>query len=140
MTDEEFEKVESWLNRGWEIDNEINALIQAKDRAFSALVSPPASFGKERVDGGGENGVQKKEDHLVELGNEIDNRIDELCKIKCEILRVIKKINNSKLRTILIERYINFKGWSKIADIIHYSERHTMNLYNDALEKLKDFI
>lgn len=47
---------------------------------------------------------------------------------------MINKIDDSMLRTLLIERYINNKKWDDVADSINYSWSQTHRNHKKALE------
>lgn len=107
-----------WLNRARRIDNEINALQQAQQNAWARVVSITAAPSGVSVSGTKD---PHKFDRYVELQDKINRRIDELHAVKLEILAVIEQVDDTVLRTLLLERYINCKTWERIAVDTHYS-------------------
>lgn len=72
---------------------------------------------------------------LVELKNKINAKIDETCREKQEVIDDIKKIKESSYRTILYERYINYRTFEEISTLLHYSYFHTCKLHGYALQE-----
>lgn len=124
-----------WLNRGYRLDNEINALIRMREKIYADATNVTAQYGGERVQTSTTNSRQKLYDMLADVENDINARIDTLVDIKMQIKRVIDAIDDTRLRTVLIERYINFLPWYKIAQAMHYDDSYVRKeLYKSALE------
>lgn len=116
-----------WLSRGYDIDKEINALLLAQVRVRASMMHiTPAYSGDVRVQTSVVRGDQAETaiDRLTELEKRINERIDALTAVKAEILSAIAKIDNATLRTLLVERYVNFKAWEAIAAGMHYDTDH----------------
>lgn len=125
--------------RGWEINTEINTLLEEKEKAFSQACSVTAPTDRERVTTTRRNTSEEK---FVRYSNEdyekeIDRRIDELYQIKLEILSAIGTVNDSTLRKLLVKRYLQFKTWEQIAVEMNYSYMHVTRLHGKALQEVK---
>lgn len=79
-------------------------------------------------------------DSLVELENKIDNRIDELMRVKAEILEAVNRVQDGAFRQLLTRRYIEFKTWEQIAVDMNYSYRQVTRMHGRALLALKDVL
>lgn len=123
-----------WLMRAWKIDKEIDTLLEAKQKAFNRCVSTTVRPKEVSVSGGG--GADPMVEY-VRLEEKIDERVDELHRIKGEILDTISAVPDGTLRTLLIERYINFKTWEQIAVDMGYSWRQVFRLHGEALQEVK---
>lgn len=110
--------VKDWLNRARRLDYEINALQRAKGNAWDQVISITSAPTGITVT---QTKNPHKFDRLVELTDKIDRRIDELCNVKAEILAVIEQVEDTTLRQLLIERYINCQTWERIAVDLGYS-------------------
>ena len=133
--------VKEWLNRGWELNKEINQLLESQHKAFAKATKSTATSEGERVQKSAGNSMEHKFINYAAYSEMVDERIDVLYAIKQEILEAVNKVNDSTLRTLLIARYINFKKWEKIACEMHYSYKHIVHiLHPKALSKLKDVI
>ena len=126
-----------WLNRGRNLNEEINALINAKEKALYDACNVSIAYDKERVQTSQYNSSEMKFSKFADYSKAIDDRIDELYRIKQEILNAIYEVKNSTYRTLLIERYINFKTWEQIAVKINYDYYHVIkHLHPKALKAI----
>ena len=73
---------------------------------------------------------------MVDLENEINEDIDALIDLKAEIMRRIKRVENTEYQTILELRYLCFKRWEEIAVEMGYSLRRLYELHDCALEEI----
>jgi len=73
---------------------------------------------------------------MVDLENEINEDIDVLVDLKAEIMRRIKRVENTEYQTILELRYLCFKRWEEIAVEMGYSLRRLYELHDCALEEI----
>jgi len=71
---------------------------------------------------------------MVDLENEINEDIDALVDLKAEIMRRIKRVENTEYQTILELRYLCFKRWEVIAVELGYDLRYLYKLHDQALE------
>lgn len=126
-----------WLQRGWKLDKEITALLRlkadARDRAIHITPSYEGSGVQSAPD-------PHKFDRLVELESLIDERVDELCRIRGEILRAIALVPDARYRTLLIERYTEFKPWEQIAVDMNYSFRQITRMHGEAILQVRQIV
>jgi uncharacterized protein involved in exopolysaccharide biosynthesis len=73
---------------------------------------------------------------MVDLENEINEDIDALVDLKAEIMRRIKRVENTEYQTILELRYLCFKRWEEIAVEMGYSLRRLYELHDCALDEI----
>lgn len=107
-----------WLMRAWKIDMEIESLLSAKKETWERCISVTSHPKETSVSSTSD---PHKFDAYVALEQKIDQRIDDLVSVKEEILSAINLVKDGTLRTLLIERYINFKTWERIAVDMSYS-------------------
>jgi hypothetical protein len=128
--------VKEWLNRGYRIDVEINALLEEQAAAFRRAAGATTGGG-EKVQTSKRNTSEDRLVNYAAYSELIDRRIDELYAIKTEIAEAIGKVDDNTLRTLLTLRYINFETWEQIAVNMHYCRVHiTRNLHPKALQAL----
>lgn len=124
----------SWLNRGRNIDREINVLLAAKEEARDRLTHITQSYD-------GDCAQMTKDPHkfdrIVELDNMIDQRIDDLYEVKKEIMAMVAKLDDSRHRQILEARYVSGWTWERIAVEINYSYQQTLRLHGYALQAIE---
>lgn len=122
-----------WLNRGYRIDTEINALIKERDKALFMATSATANQGSEKVQTSRRNTSEYKFVNYVAYEETINKRINELYAVKNEILQAIAMVKGDTLRKLLILRYIDFEKWETIAKLMGYDERYVYKLHTKAL-------
>ena len=126
-----------YLRRAYKLNEEIDQLEAAKHKMFSRITSITPKHNGHTVS------VTKdpyKYDSYAQFAAEIDNRVDELVSIKSDILNTIKKVEDAKLRTLLIARYINFMTFEGIAVMMNYDWRHIMRLHSAALKAIDEVL
>ena len=134
--------VKEWLNRGYRIDCEINALLSEREKAFNLackVSAPPCD--SERVSTSGGNGSEQRFIKYADYSRLINQRVDELYEIKREILTVISRVESNTYRTLLTMRYVQFATWESIAESMKYSEKWVReHLHKNALNACIDKI
>lgn len=126
-----------WLKRGWKLDREIQQLIEAREEAFTAATSTTSNTEGEKIQTSQKNTSEAKIIRYTAYTEQIDRRIDELYRIKQEILEAVSAVENVTCRTLLFERYVMFKTWEKIAVDMNYSWRQVVRLHGKALREIK---
>lgn len=122
-----------FLSRGRWIEREITSLIRTRDETRDRLTHITQNY-----DGDGAQTTKDphKFDALVELEYKLDERIDELCAVKTEILDAIGKLEDRRERLALQLYYIDMKSWEQVAVELHYSWRQTMYIRKQAINNI----
>lgn len=129
--------VKEWLKNGRNLNFEIQALREARNRALNAAVGGAVDYGAERVQTSGGNGTERLFVAYSQYSAELERRIAELEDYQAEMLRLINKVSNTTYRTLLIEYYINCKSWEDVGTDMHYSYVHIVNrLHPQALNEI----
>ena len=132
--------VKEWLSRARFIDNEVNSLMREQQRAFELATSTTGAWSEDKIQGSGRNSAEQNMIKYAEYSKMIDNRIGELRDIKVEIMDKIGEVEDPLLRSILINRYINFWNSERIACDLAYSYKQTCRLHGKALLAMKDVL
>ena len=74
---------------------------------------------------------------FIDTENEINAEIDQLVDLKREVRSVISQINHREYQTLLELRYLCFKTWDQIGDLMNYSTKYIFELHERALKKIK---
>lgn len=125
-----------WLNRGRNMDKEIKALQRAQQQAYDRATSAVSDSAAEKVQTSPRNNTENSFITYASYSEKIDKRIEELTAIQQEIFEAIKALDDTTLRTILTEKYINFRTFEQIAADLEYSSVHISRLHKKAIEKL----
>lgn len=126
-----------WLSRARFIDREIALLQKTKEETRDNLTKITQSY---ESDGAQTTKDPHKYDRLVELENEIDQKVDELIDTKREILNVIFKVEDRNQRQVLISYYIRMKTLEKIAVEMNYSFRQIGNIRRYGIREVQKII
>ena len=130
-----------WLQRARNIDNEIKTLREQKEILFTELTKCTVPTDGERVGGSRLNTREQKQIKYADLCEILERKEIGLLVLKAEIIKAIENIPDSVSRTILYERYINFKKWHQIARTVHYSDKHIIQkLHPKALRYIEKII
>ena len=129
--------VKQWLMRARDIDREINSLLKEKQEVRDRVCKITQSYTGDTVSSSKD---PHKFDRVVELELEIDRQIDELVRVKGEILNAISQLSDGRYREILRLRYIRGLTFEKIAVEMNFSWRHACTLHGRALLKIGEVI
>ncbi len=133
--------VKEWLNRGYRLDKEINALMREQKRALELATKTTAPADGEKVQTSNGNTSEARFINYADYKKLIDNRIAELYATKHEIITAIDSVGDNTLRQLLIHRYIEFMRWEKIAEDMNYSYVHVVHtLHPKALSAISKIV
>lgn len=126
-----------WLNRGRALNKTIEGLEKAKARAYDIAVGTAAEL-TEKVQESHGNSVEDRLVTYADYCRRIDEHKTELLKILKEIMEAIMKVEDGRLRALLIGRYLSFMSWEQVAEEIGQSDRWTRTrLHGDALREIE---
>lgn len=126
-----------WLLRAKRLDEEIEGLLETRDAEKAKITKITQTLSGSVVQSSKD---PHKFDRLVELEMEIDKAVDELIRVKGEVLAGIMKLEDGRHRKILRERYIDGMTFEEIAVSIKYSWKQTRRLHAAALAKMEELI
>lgn len=130
--------IKEFLNQAFYLDRLIQVNKDELKRLRSVADSIPSpDLSSERVQGGERSDrIGNTVARIVDLECEIQADIDEYIRVKCDIRRVINGVSKPKLKLILQERYLNFKKWEQIQDVVEITDlRYLFRLHNAALDE-----
>lgn len=115
----------------------IEGLEKAKARAYDIAVGTAAEL-TEKVQESRGNSVEDRMITYADYCRDIDKHKTELFKILKEIMEAIMKVEDGRLRALLIGRYLSFMSWEQVAEEIGQSDRWTRTrLHSDALREIE---
>lgn len=129
-----------YLRRYRDLNQHIDSKLDeiAHLREIATKLSPTATFNQ-----GGDisDKVGKTAAKIVDLQNEIDSEITEICRIRSEIEQTIAAVDDADCRLLLSLRYINGYSWRRIAAKMAYSEDNVKGyLHQKALRKVTEIL
>lgn len=130
-----------WLLRARRLEKRIEALCQAKRRAYDRAVSVTTAL--RDVPGGreGHSSSGGKTASYAILSDEADRQLVRLESVRAEILRAIGRVQDNTLAVLLTEYYVNGKTWEQVAVNMQYSFAHiTKTLHPKALSEITNIL
>lgn len=131
MTAKEYLNQAYWLDR--RIDSKLEQLSALRDTATktTAVMEGEVVSHTRNV-----HSLQDVIAKIMDMQTEINNDIDALVDLKRDIMRTIREIEDPEAQTVLELRYLCFKRWEEISEIMNYSVRRVYQIHDEALEKL----
>lgn len=130
--------IKEFLNQAFYLDRLIQANKDELERLRSVADSIPSpDLSRERVQGGERSDrIANTVVKIVDLERQIQADIDRCVQARTDIRRVIDAVDKPKLKLILQERYLNFKKWEQIQEVVEVTDlRYLFRLHNIALEE-----
>ena len=127
-----------YLNQAYRLDQRINSKLEqlAQLKALATKVTT----GMSDMPGSPTRNVKKNEDiilKIIDLENEINDRIDELVDLKKDIVHRINEVNNPEYKLILELRYLCFRSWEEIAVEMDYGIDNVFRVHRKALDSVQ---
>lgn len=129
-------RTKNWLMRAWNIDSEIDALMEQRKELQDRITSVTAATG-ETVQSSKD--PHKFDSYLI-LCEKLMRRLDILIKTKEEIIDAISTVSSPTLRTILLMRYVNNCPWDAICDRLGYEHSQISRLHGIALKEVEEYM
>lgn len=125
---------QKWLSRSLDCRREYARLQREKAERFAAALSCTASYERVVVSASAD---PHKFDGLAMLGDGIDERLEELKKVRAEIKKAVFTLKNEGEREVLFERYVNMRKFEDIGPRVGYSEGHVYVLHRQGIEHIR---
>jgi len=74
---------------------------------------------------------------IADLSNAYADDVNRLTEVKKEIQAVINKTSRAIYRSVLTEKYINFKGWWDISAATHYARQTLYRYHARAIKEIE---
>lgn len=122
-----------YLNQAFCLDQQINSKIRQVEQLSALAQKATAMISGMPKQSGQPDGLLVK---IIDLQYEIQDSIDRLVDLKCEITRTINCLTGDH-QTILEKRYLLYESWEDIAKDLKYEERQVFRLHGQALLLIK---
>lgn len=140
MTDNQYH-AKTWLNKIYIMtQTELATKEEMQAKALAAITNGATDYGKERVQSDSSNSQEQRQITYSMITIEVEKTKEKIAQLIRPRLDVINKIDDSTLRVILLERYINQKRWNEIEDKLSYSHAGMMKLHLRALDEISPLI
>ena len=124
MTDRQY-YANLWLSRTWDANGEIEQLVIRRDKIISSL-SGIGKYDDSGVHGGSDsNPTESKNLEYSDLCQRIEKLQSEVAIENTQTLEVISKVEDTKLRGMLIGHYLNRFPWKQVGKMYYYGKSRT---------------
>ena len=129
-----------FLSRARSLDSEINLLLEDLAEMRSMAEKTTASLQSVAAGGGNSRRLEDSAMKLIDLQDHINRRIDHLADTKKEIMDVIARLPDARLRMILQARYVKNMDWNEVAELCFVTVSNTMRLHRLALQEVDSIL
>ena len=126
-----------WLGRARGIDREISVLMSAKAETRDRLLQITQNY---QTDGTHSTKDPHKYDQLVAFEDMIDRMAGELITVKAEISGMIMRLEDGRVRRVLIGYYVRCMTMEEIAVEQHYSYRQVKRFHRAGVDAVEDLL
>ncbi len=77
---------------------------------------------------------------IMDLEKELNNHIKKFIDLKSEITKKIDELPDMEYRLVLMLRYLDFKTWEEIAELMNYSRQWVTKIHGRALNSLQKLL
>jgi len=129
-------EAKAYLNQARLLDQRISAKLDRVARLRSLTEKVTATLGPE---GRGARNVTSLQDQIIRLmeaEDELNADIDRLVDLKKEISDVISRIGDPDSQLLLELRYLCFRNWNEIAEVLGYHVRTAQRMHGRSLREL----
>lgn len=132
------EEVRHWLKRAYTIDKNLKALetLINQSREHAEGLSRNGQYNNTGKSGTRLNRTENAFIKLADIKHKYNKQEQELIKVTQEISDAIAKLNDDRLETILIYRYLFFHTEEQTAELMNYSVSTIRQQTKKAIEKL----
>lgn len=127
-----------YLNKIRHIDSDINSRQEELANFRRSIMIKTSTIKEQVVQEARTGAFDDRYMRLIELGEELNKKIDELVDEKVRVSNEIDMLDDRVSRVILREKYINLKTLEEITEILGYELRWTNRLHGKALEDFKE--
>lgn len=132
-----------WLKRVYyqalRVEAEQRALVILEDRVNSCI----GKYENDGTNGDRDRTRKRREDDLidyVEKRESVERELSKYMRMRHDTLKVISKLDDPVLETILEKRYIDRLQWDDVVKITNYSRAQVFRYHNKAIEKVAGYL
>lgn len=119
------------------IENKTQMILRLRMQGESVT----AAMGGERVQSSGPH--DKLGDivaEIVDLRAAIRENVEQMTRIKADVINTIDKVGDADLINVLYKRYVLFKSWTEISTEMAFTERNVQRLHGKALLEVQKIL
>ena len=124
------------------LDSKIKALeIEIEQLRYDVYGINSSAIDGERVQSSvRQDKITDKLSDLMEMSNDLVNKIFEKSKLRNEIIQTITRLPNASYIDVLMSRYVLMLSWESISSRLHISVQHCYRLHGNALQEVDKLV
>lgn len=135
------DKVKDYLLQAKRIDVNIESMLEQVAQLRAMTIKITATWKQEPGGGGGNHDkIGDAVARIVDLENEINDKVDAYIEKKREISGVLAAVKDADQAAVLHKRYLLYEGWDQIALELHCTVRNVTYIHGRALQSVKDIL
>lgn len=138
MTDEQ-QKANRWLSRMDNHDGELKMLYTRREEILASM-GGVAKYEEKSRGGADPNPTEAKNIEYTEINERIEKIEKKISRENARTIKVIYQVTNSKLRGMLVGRYINHFSWGKVGKMYYYAKSRTYEYRAACLDAVCPYI
>lgn len=134
-------KAKEYLERAYWLDQMIDSKLE-QVASLRAMATKTTTIMKRDVVSRSRN-MHSMEDTIAKIADleaEINADIDRLVDLKKEIGETIRRVEDPELRVLLELRYLCYKGWPEIAELIRCADSSVFRVHRRALDAAENIL
>lgn len=122
-----------YLSKAYRLNEKIESNLRLIERLRNIATNITVNL-DEKVNGGKTGGRASTIEKIVDLQKKVNEEIDSLVDMFCEIRQTIESLCDEDEKLLLTLRYVEFMKWEEIMDEMHFSKRRVMQIHEKALK------
>lgn len=127
------EEIKQLLRQGRRLEDRIKVLEESQAKAFARVTSATQRLSETGVHAGKNKDAMSE---YVAYSETIAEEITKMQRKQRDMMRIISKVRNHDLQTVLQLYYVDVLTWEEVAVRMHYSWRWVMKLHGKALQEV----
>lgn len=128
-----------YLKQAYRLEQRIDSKLEQVEALRCLATKSTAIIRQDSFGGGGDgNFMEDAIIRIVDTEREIGDEIGRLVDLKRKIGEMISRVEDPELQTLLELRYLCYKGWPEIAEILHRGKTYVYELHRKALICLEE--
>lgn len=139
MSDRQFES-HIWLSRMWHKEQQIDSYERRKADIISMLSGIGRYDPNFIPTNDGTNSVETKHLEYSILSEKLEKLLDEISIENTTTMAVIDNIKDSRMHSMLYDRYICRLSYKQLSEKYHYGDRQIYRYMHKCLDQIREFI
>lgn len=134
------DEIKTWLLQYRTLDRNIDRLREEKAFWMAKATAVTPVWSRMPKARGGNDKLPGAVEKVIEIEQEIDQKIGELVTLRRQIGDRIASLEDDRLRELLLRYYIDGNTWEAVAEKMGYSLRHVLRMHEEAMRNMALYV